>query len=229
VDFNSDDGLAEWIQGNFQPDLEDGTLQFYQLLERHKFSISTGKNFSHRLARGEVIINLDADNFVDGLAEAGKAMAKGQVIACEEFHKGIHGRIGFWREDLQRLNGYDEEFEPAGHQDMDILERAVRLGVKKRHVPCATDPIQHAKSETMAHAGGGDFAAWRQMEQRNRSRSWTNLGRGICRANGRGLTAASFLHNFRHVCHLNPDSYFYHADEACHHEDTWPGGARPSL
>lgn len=44
----------------------------------------------------------------------------------------LGGNMGFWREDLIAVNGYDERFEGWGREDDDIAHRLGRLGLTKR-------------------------------------------------------------------------------------------------
>jgi Glycosyl transferase family 2 len=202
VDYGSGDGLAEWVSASFGHALNDGRLQYYQLQENLPFSIPVGKNFAHRLARMEILINLDADNFIGDLWEAAQMLGFNEFLACDEMANGAFGRIGMWRGDFEKLGGYDESFEPVGYYDVDLKERAQRAGLKKVGWACSRPAIQHAKAEIMEFLGGGGREAWLKLERRNKQRSRDKLRKGWLRANTSGFTAANFIRNFGPIVSL---------------------------
>lgn len=208
VDYRSDDDLAEWLSKDLSQAIRSGKLQFYQLREDLPFSIPIGKNFAHRFARNQIIINLDADNFIGDLWIATQMLPYGEFLGCNMTKSGCFGRVGFWRNDLARLNGYDETFEAVAHHDTDLQKRAIGMGLIKRHWPCNRMPIQHDKADTMLFAGGGGRAAWLEMEKRNANRSRENLARGLFAANLMGLFPATFWHNFSSITVLPTDRFF---------------------
>lgn len=211
VDYHSDDGLAEWIFTHFAGALADRRLQFFQLLQEIPFSIPIGKNFAHRLASKEIIINLDADNYIGDLWIAAQMLGKKEFLTCETFRKGCHGRMGLWRGDLEKLNGYDESFEAAGYHDIDLEKRALRMGLQKINWNCSRLPIQHGKAETVAFAGGGGKCEWLAMDRRNAARSRESLEQGRLRANASGLTTVSFRHNFRSIIAVSNGCFYLDA------------------
>ena len=44
----------------------------------------------------------------------------------------LGGNMGFWKEDLIKINGYDERFEGWGREDDDLAHRLGRSGLRKR-------------------------------------------------------------------------------------------------
>lgn len=40
--------------------------------------------------------------------------------------------MAFWKEDIYRINGYNEDFESWGHEDLDLAYRLVFAGVRKK-------------------------------------------------------------------------------------------------
>lgn len=210
VDYQSADGLAEWVAAEFSIEISQGTLQFFQLQSELPFSIPVGKNFAHRLAGKDILISLDADNFIGPLWEAAQEMGLKEFIACEVFGKGMFGRIGMWRQALEDLGGYDESFEPSGHHDLDLCKRAAARGWRKFSVPCSIqNTVQHGKEETLKFLGGGGYAEWKAMEKRNHMRSLNNLRLGRLQANRQGISSAIFQRNFSDEITLLPNR-FYH-------------------
>jgi hypothetical protein len=207
VDWHSDDGLAEWIKSNFKREISRGLLTFYRLQDDLPFGQPIGKNFAHRFATKEIVINLDADNFIGDLWRGAQSLEANEILVCEEFGRGSCGRIGLPRKALEKTNGYDEAFEPAGHHDLDLIKRAVKLGFKKCHWPCNIPPIKNTKAQTLLFSGGGGHAEWQTMEKRNAARSARNISAGLFKANQKGFIRAGFERNFRDT--LVPDRQRY--------------------
>jgi hypothetical protein len=202
VDYKSPDGLAEWISKEFQNEMASGLLRFCELQEMRLFSIPIGKNFAHRLATKEFLVNLDADNFVGDIWMGTQSVNGEEMLVCNEYGRGTFGRIGLWRTHFEELNGYDESFEPAGRHDADLQERAQLLGLRKLHWPCSEPALQHDKAATLSFLGGGTNGDWVEMERRNALLSKVNLEVGKSRANQDGMTSAAFRLNFREIIQL---------------------------
>lgn len=62
LDYDSQDGLAEWIKQNFQAEIDSGTLRYARLANAPHFKMAHAKNMAHRIATGDILCNLDADN-----------------------------------------------------------------------------------------------------------------------------------------------------------------------
>ncbi|MCP4357591.1 MAG: hypothetical protein GY796_06205, partial [Chloroflexi bacterium] len=45
-------------------------------------------------------------------------------------NSGASGNQGFWRDDLIRINGFDEAFTGWGHEDLEILHRLQNIGIE---------------------------------------------------------------------------------------------------
>ena len=62
LDYSSRDGLAGWIKARFMPEIKSGLLVYYRAEGYQRFFMAHAKNVAHRLARGEIVCNVDADN-----------------------------------------------------------------------------------------------------------------------------------------------------------------------
>src|SRR5581483_1771791 len=63
LDYSSGDGLGAWVEERFQAQMDSGALVYYRLDHQASFFMAHAKNVAHRLARGEIVCNLDADNY----------------------------------------------------------------------------------------------------------------------------------------------------------------------
>ena len=93
---------------------------------------SHAKNLSHQLATGEIICNIDADNFVvKGFAEHVNELFQEDVIMRAESSDldnnfGTSGRIALKKEHFYAVNGYDEEMTTWIGEDGDLIRRTAQ-------------------------------------------------------------------------------------------------------
>jgi predicted glycosyltransferase involved in capsule biosynthesis len=125
LDYNSPDGLEEWVFANFQPHLDSGLLKFYKTDKPAYFCRTHAKNVVHKFSNGEYVCNLDADNFLsdpyvrllfDLFEEYDDAIAYGSDSA--------QGRIALKKEYFVALGGYNEDFKAWGVEDVDLILRS---------------------------------------------------------------------------------------------------------
>ena len=173
VDYNSKDGLREWVENNaaLKPYLENGTLVYARYPDAPYFHHAHAKNIAHRLATGDVVCNVDADNFTGkGFARylakefaGGKhafvhpsfSLLKGLPIE----RSGISGRIALLRKDFIALGGYSEtRFKKGwGGEDADFLMRALAFKLKPRPMFDLDylNVVSHSNEERIKNTAGG--------------------------------------------------------------------------
>jgi len=140
LDYNSSDGLAKWIRRKMIQHIESGKLIYYRTDEPKYYSMSHSRNVAFKLATGDIVNNVDADNFTFDGAPCSMCFAQWvneQAVSHTEktvFAKTrqvtiMHGRVGFYKNEfINDLGGYDEDFQGYGHDDQDIVQRALGLG-----------------------------------------------------------------------------------------------------
>lgn len=142
VDYGSPDDLVEWIETDpgLAPYRECGVLRLVRVPGPTHFHHSRAKNVAHRAATGDVVCNVDADNFVGPGFEAYLRSVflrrRRAVVATTRFdralvaprYQGCMGRLALRRSDFDALGGYDEStrFRGWSGEDADLLIRAVR-------------------------------------------------------------------------------------------------------
>jgi hypothetical protein len=143
LDYGSRDGLADWITTDrrLRPYLDAGILRFARSEGQRYFRHSHAKNMAHTLATGDVVCNVDADNFTGrGFADYLRSVfhrRPNAVVATNRFdrrlnaeaYKGSMGRIALSAENFAALGGYDESarFRGWSGEDTDLLIRAFRM------------------------------------------------------------------------------------------------------
>jgi hypothetical protein len=185
LDYGSRDDLGAWVQRELGHWVNRGLLRYFRTDEPSVFHMAHAKNAAHRLARGEILVNLDADNsFEAGFAEEvlGLFEGEGRVIArFSPFRRGCMGRVALRRADFFALGGYDESLRGWGYEDADLLRRALKLGLHEKHFnPRHALALQHSDEERLRFTPGGNK---RQQHRRNQVTSNANLSAGRFVAN----------------------------------------------
>ena len=147
LNYNSDDELDQWARNNLRSMIDSGIVSYYHTLEPEYWDMSHSKNVSHRLGKGQVLCNLDADNFVgEGFYDC--IIEKVYYDKTKFIRKrgnGKGGRVALHREHFYAVGGYDEKFCLGwGHEDMDLNSRLERYGLS-RVKPVDFDIIHHSK------------------------------------------------------------------------------------
>ena len=135
LDYNSKDDLAKWVEQNMQEYIKNGALKFYKTLIPQTFHRSHSRNLNLRLGTGDLLCNVDADNFL------GKGFAQ---YLLDEFNKDSNiiirgsgipnldtlGRICIRKDDFYSIGGYDEYMDGYGAEDDDVVFRTNIYGRK---------------------------------------------------------------------------------------------------
>jgi len=133
LDYNSNDGLGAWVKENMMGYIESGRLVYARTEEPQYFEMGHSRNIAFKVASGDIVNNVDADNFTKaGFMTHLNKMAN----LCPEkavFSKGkrmLRGRIGFYKNEFLELGGYDEDLTGYGFDDHNVMYRAMALGYK---------------------------------------------------------------------------------------------------
>ncbi|TCD01261.1 glycosyltransferase [Pedobacter psychroterrae] len=139
LDYNSSDGLESYVRDELSEYISDGTLVFYRTTDPSKYSMSHSRNLAFNLASGEIICNIDADNFVgkgfaayvnDQFQQYNNCFLTTQT-SSSYVKNDVLGRICVRRSHFLNLGGYDEEMKFYGFEDNDFVNRLQLLGLKK--------------------------------------------------------------------------------------------------
>ena len=158
LDYGSTDGLAEWL-ATLDASLRR-ILRYYRT-EAQEYNCPHAKNMAHRLSHGEILYNLDVDNFLHPAVfkELREVLCEPNVVLhawSGKLFDGTFGRIATTRGDFYETRGYDESFEKMGYQDTDLLARLKRMGRKVCHSKLPSQAIPNDKPP-----------GWGKMNKRN--------------------------------------------------------------
>ena len=121
------------------------------------WEVSRAKNIAHDMASGEILVNVDADNFlsrdyIDGVLNL---FNKDMDIIIHGEGEGVGGRIAISKFNYLRLGGYDERFRSWGFDDVDFIYRAMNLGLRRytadniRYIPHENTMINRDKNRPL--------------------------------------------------------------------------------
>ena len=160
VDFNSNDGLKDYIYNNFQDEILNNKLKYIFTDKVKYWHASICKNTTHMHAKGKYLVNLDCDNFIgnkgDELILNIFSENEDNIIISQTNNivsSGNGGRISISKDNFIKLGGYDESFYPMGYQDYDLIERAKKFGLKYINVNKNNNAIFNSKNESIKNIG----------------------------------------------------------------------------
>lgn len=151
LDYNSNDGLAEYISENFQSEMTECRLAYYQFKENVSFQMSHAKNMVSRCAileGADILVTTDADNYAgQGFERFISDNMEPGVFLCPDFPKikslphgkgrpqrGYAGRLAINAHDFIKMGGYNETFNTWRGEDIDMIARLQRLEYTMRFI-----------------------------------------------------------------------------------------------
>ncbi|MEJ5054147.1 glycosyltransferase family 2 protein [Sphingobacterium sp. MYb382] len=186
VDFSSNDGLQEWIIKNFEDEIRDGYLKYYWTAELKEWHASIAKNTAHILAKGDILVNLDCDNFTGkdgGLFVLEKMLKLGihnTVLHqfSNDYSDGTFGRISMSKKNFVYIGGYNEDFYPMGYQDVDLITRLMVNGLSYMNFENKrfNKAIPNTKEEGLKNVF--TLLTWNEMNFKNSLISRENITNG---------------------------------------------------
>lgn len=159
LDYNSTDGLDHFIKDNFQKHLQSGRLIYYKCNTEQSFKRSHSRNMAFRLANGDIVCNLDGDNYAG--EDFGKYVQ--EVFSSNEnicltglqnrWLPDASGKLCVKKSDFIDVTGYDENFEGYGFEDFDMVNRLLLSGCKPytMNKKPFLKGIRHTNSDRLIH------------------------------------------------------------------------------
>jgi len=182
VDFNSSDGLKEYILENndFKKYLDTKQLKYYFTNKLKYWHASIAKNTAHNFATGKIVVNLDCDNYIgenggNFIIDIFKENNYNIIFSQSKniYGSGTFGRISLLKVHFINLGGYDESFYPMGYQDTDLINRAIKYNLKLIHIDKNNKAIKNTKQESIKNCNTN--ISYNKMEMLNRLKSSINI------------------------------------------------------
>lgn len=168
LDYNSRDGLREWIETTLWEHVEAGRLAVYCTTEPKLYHSAHAKNVAHRLSTGRIVCNLDADNFLmPGYVEfVWRQFEKEPSVILFGKGRDATGRVTLLRNHFFTMGGYNEQLRGYGYDDVDLIHRAARhLSLRRYQVHEFNRYITHSHEE---RARNSEFSSIAASNARNR-------------------------------------------------------------
>ncbi|SEJ69912.1 Glycosyltransferase like family 2 [Dyadobacter koreensis] len=156
LDYNSGDNVAMYVKDHFSHYIESGRLVFYRTEHAPYFDRCHSRNMIFKLASGDIICNLDVDNYVvKGLVDfIRKTFEESPQSFLTYIHPSLHtipdvmGRIVMRRVDFIKIRGYDESMQGYGFEDHDVANRLEGNGLTRTIMPTEfAQAITHSQYE----------------------------------------------------------------------------------
>jgi hypothetical protein len=140
LDYNSTDGLEAYAKANWQSYMNSGRLVIYTTKEPTYFHRSHSRNLAFKLAAGEVICNIDADNFtgkqfaayVNNSFQQNSRICLNTIgLRNDESIMDVLGRVCFTKDAFLGIGGYDQAIDSYGFEDYDLINRLELSGIQR--------------------------------------------------------------------------------------------------
>lgn len=140
LDYNSTDGLEDFVRSYLKRYIDNGRLVYFRTDLPQYFRRGHALNSAMRLSSGDIICNIDADNYTGrGFARYIHQVFKNNdsiflTPDLEKHGRDVCGRVCLLRKNFLKIGGYDEQIENWGHDDDDIKNRLRLSGLKEVHI-----------------------------------------------------------------------------------------------
>ena len=128
----------EWACNKLMPYIKSGKVNYYKYSDESKsFHASHARNVAFRLAKNNIVCNVDADNYlgrnfvayVSAMLQQENIYLRGPVD-----RRGVAGRICCYKRDWEAVGGYDERFLNWGVEDSDLDSRLNLIGLERKTI-----------------------------------------------------------------------------------------------
>ena len=132
LNYNSEDDMHEFMtSAAVLPYIGSGRIRYLITRSPRFYSSPHSHNVAFRNATGEIVTSVDADNFT-GKGFAAYLNRLASVGPKKAFFargkRKIHGRIGMYKDEFEKIGGYDEDLEGYGFDDHSLMIRAMNDG-----------------------------------------------------------------------------------------------------
>ena len=175
LDYGSTDGMAEWVKSEMMGHIHTGRLVYYHT-SADRFCPNHSRNVSFRLAKNDLVVNVDADNYMGGgflqainkcatVGKDGLLIVPSNFLLPDSTRFLLKGRFALYRDDIYRLGGFDEDLDNGfSHDDVSFVIRAMlaRFSVvrfdksftSRRIHTTDEDRVRYVKNKNFAHMKG---------------------------------------------------------------------------
>lgn len=144
LDYNSGDGLEHWAKENLQSYISNERVVYYKTTQPKCFSHSHAKNLAFKLAKGDIVCNINADHYTGSefafYVNEKFVKDKNIVLTPIDFYKtsknyhpprDVLGKVCVRKEDFLKVKGFEEQMAGYGFEDYDFINRLEMAGVRR--------------------------------------------------------------------------------------------------
>ncbi len=149
VNYGAEAETENWIRDTFQAEIKSGLLKYISFPGPKHFQVSHAKNVAHMMGDGEIVCNVDADQFIGkdfarfAIEKFDEARKDGQHIYLRLSTQGTHdpekaqgaGRIAVLKKDFIRMRGYDEHRRGWTAEDSNLVMRMMLKSMRHEVIP----------------------------------------------------------------------------------------------
>lgn len=136
----NDDSVEPFLNQYYAEFINDGRLKVKSIQSKKPFSCGYVKNLSHEMGKGEILFNLDADNFIGNAPDYLFNLKENEILKNIGLGDGRSGRIGIYQSLFKKIGGYRDVGEA---DDGDLVLRCLRQGAKLVSMNCTLSPISN--------------------------------------------------------------------------------------
>lgn len=162
LDYNSTDNIEHFVKNNLSEYLINGKLKYFKTNSPNYFHRSHSRNLLFKLATGDIICNIDADNFTGAgfAAYINEEFSKNENIflttlqkSGSKFTRDVLGRICIRKSDFLKISGFDELMANYGFEDYDFTNRLELSGIQRTifKIPRHLTAIKHQQEERISN------------------------------------------------------------------------------
>lgn len=132
LDYNSTDGLEDWVKSEMMEFIERGILVYYKMEGPTYFWAQHARNVTMKAASGKIVNLVDLNKCTNkGFASyinrvANQFPYKPIIFTIGGKNPRLRGRLGFFKHDFIRLGGYNEQFLGYSWDDRELMYRALK-------------------------------------------------------------------------------------------------------
>lgn len=141
----NDSTVKPYIEDTYPEEVIDGLIKIFEYNGPEEFSCGLAKNKAHALATGEILFNLDADNFICNAFYHLQSLKENEILKNIPSDDGREGRIGLYKRLYNKTIGYQDE---GSNQDGALVLRCTKAvrGVMVKLVDVKTAPISNTQT-----------------------------------------------------------------------------------
>lgn len=211
LDYGSTDGLEHWVKTAMAGYINTGRLKYYRTTEPQFFCPNHSQNVTFRVATGPLVANVDSDNFMQpgylrrlnqcaSVADRKLLIVPGNFLLPGSKRLFLKGRFAMYKEDIERLGGFDEELDEGfGNDDVSLVLRAMLDGfsICRFEATYSDKRLATTDEQRVALVKNKDYKLMREI---NGHITWAKIGRGVVTVNkDRHWGKATLTKNFKEV------------------------------